>query len=160
MSSHDAPSVGSIVIDADGAFDYTPPADFNGRVDVSYTIEDPDGEISVATARFTIFAVNDNPVGFADAYSTNEDESLTRSASLGVLAHDTDVDGDGLRATLVSTPSSGTVSLGDSGAFLYVPDPNFIGDDTFTYRAVDTAGGVSEPVTVTITVNGVTTRLS
>ena len=148
-------SEGSVTVEPDGSFTYTPTADFNGTATFEYTIADPDGEISVATATLNIEAVNDNPVGVADAYETNEDEGLTKNAAEGVLSNDTDVDVEGLRASLVASPSFGTLSLGDSGAFLYVPEADFIGEDTFVYQAIDTAGGTSDPVTVTITVTSV-----
>ena len=46
----------------------------------------------------TVTAVNDAPVAGADAYSTDEDTPLTVTAP-GVLANDTDVDGDDLTQT-------------------------------------------------------------
>ena len=48
----------------------------------------------------TVSAVNDAPTAAADAYSTGEDTALTVEAS-GVLANDSDPDGDALTAALV-----------------------------------------------------------
>ncbi len=70
----------------------------------------------------------------------------------GVLGNDTDVEGDALRAVLVSGPAHGSLSLKADGTFSYTPDANWNGTDSFTYKAND--GSLdSAPATVTITVN-------
>lgn len=76
---------------------------------------------------------------------------MTVSAGSGVLANDSDPDGDALTAALVSAPAHGTLSLGPSGAFVYTPAATFVGTDTFSYNAVDTFGNV-DLATVTIRV--------
>jgi hypothetical protein len=62
------------------------------------------------------------------------------------------VDGDGLSAIQVSGPSNGTLSLDANGSFVYTPNANFHGTDTFTYKANDGTDD-SNVATVTITVN-------
>ena len=59
-------------------------------------------------------------------------------AASGVLANDTDPDLDALQAVLVDDVSNGTLSLSSDGSFDYTPDPDFSGEDSFTYRASDT----------------------
>ena len=54
-----------------------------------------------------VASTNDLPTATADTYATNEDTPLTVSAP-GVLANDTDVDGDALSAVLVTGPAHGT----------------------------------------------------
>ena len=56
-----------------------------------------------------VASTNDLPVATADTYATNEDTPLTVGAP-GVLANDTDVDGDPLSAALVTGPAHGTLS--------------------------------------------------
>ncbi len=75
-------------------------------------------------------------------------------AQPGVLANDTDVENDLLRAILVTGPSNGTLSLGQDGSFTYTPNANFNGSDSFTYKANDGADD-SNVATVTITVTPV-----
>ena len=68
-----------------------------------------------------------------------------------VLGNDSDPDGDPLTARLISTPGHGTVDLKPRGDLVYVPEPGFVGVDTFQYRAND--GKVdSNPATVTLSV--------
>jgi VCBS repeat-containing protein len=96
---------------------------------------------------------NHPPVAADDAYSTDEDTQLTVAAP-GVLANDSDPDGDELTATLVSGPTNGTVTLNADGSFTYTPAANFNGTDSFTYEAGD--GDLqSNTATVTLTVNAV-----
>lgn len=93
----------------------------------------------------------DAPQAAADSYTANEDEVLTVSASGGVLANDTDANGDSLSAQLVTGPSHGTVSLNADGSFTYTPNADFAGEDEFRYRATD--GTFTSPQTeVVITV--------
>ena len=71
----------------------------------------------------------------------------------GVLANDSDPDGDSLSAELVSPPSHGTLQFAANGSFTYTPADDFSGQDTFTYRASDGAA-TSNVATVTIEVRG------
>src|SRR6185312_12399079 len=86
-----------------------------------------------------------------DAYTTPEDTTLTVSAP-GVLANDTDVDGDPLTAILVDSPAHGTLSLNSDGSFSYTPALNYNGPDSFTYKANDGQADSPTNATVSITV--------
>jgi hypothetical protein len=70
----------------------------------------------------------------------------------GVLANDTDPDGDPLSAVKDSEPSMGTLILKSSGDFLYSPAPGASGIVTFTYHAHDgTASSNVATVVITVT---------
>ena len=71
---------------------------------------------------------NAAPVAVNDAFSVDEDNVLNVSAS-GVLANDSDVDADPLTAVLVTSPSSGTLTLSFDGSFTYTPNADFNGSD-------------------------------
>lgn len=89
------------------------------------------------------------PVAVGDAYGTQQDAPLVVPAP-GVLANDTDADGDPITAIKVSDPANGTVGLSATGGFLYTPAQGFVGVDTFTYRAYD---GDAYSKTVTVSIN-------
>jgi Big-like domain-containing protein len=91
------------------------------------------------------------PVAAADAYQVQAGTTLSVPAVSGLLANDSDVDGDPLTAEKLADPSFGFASVAPDGSFLYVPATGFTGDDTFAYRASD---GVlwSDTTTVTVTV--------
>jgi hypothetical protein len=80
---------------------------------------------------------NASPAATDDSFTVNENEVLTTAAVSGVLANDTDPDGDTLTASLISEPSDGSVTFNNDGSFIYTPDADFFGSDSFTYQASD-----------------------
>ena len=90
------------------------------------------------------------PLALDDAYTIGQDGTLIVAAN-GILANDSDPDGDPLASALVTGPANGTLTLNPDGRFTYVPDPGFSGADSFTYQASDGRGG-SATATVSLTV--------
>jgi hypothetical protein len=97
---------------------------------------------------FVVEAANCPPVAVADAYSTTAGVPLQVGAP-GVLANDLDPDGDPLSAALASGPAHGALTLNRDGSFSYAPDAQFVGTDSFTYRAND---GVANSAIATVTI--------
>ena len=62
---------------------------------------------------------------------------LAVGANAGVLANDTDADGDRITATLLAGPSHGSLVFNPDGSFTYTPAAAYYGADSFTYRADD-----------------------
>jgi VCBS repeat-containing protein len=147
------PAHGTLVLNGNGAFTYTPLANYNGPDSFTYKANDGSLDSNVATVSITVTAVNDAPAAADDSYATDEDTALTVAAP-GLLGNDTDVDGDALSAILVSGPAHGTLTLNGNGSFTYTPAANYNGTDTFTYKASD--GSLDSAVaTVTLTVRPV-----
>ena len=146
-------SHGNLTLNADGSFTYTPFANYNGPDSFTYKANDGTSDSNVATVSIAVSAVNDPPVAANDSYTTAEDTPLTVSAP-GVLANDSDVDGDALSAAVVSGPSHGTVALNANGSFTYTPASNYNGADSFTYKANDGSAD-SNVATVNLTVTAV-----
>lgn len=90
---------------------------------------------------------------FGSAYVVDEDGILTVGAIDGVLANDADPDLDTLAAVLVAGPLHGRVALAPDGSFVYRPDADFAGMDSFTYRASDGLLESATEATVTLQVN-------
>jgi VCBS repeat-containing protein len=97
---------------------------------------------------------NQPPVANNDSYSVNEDNALSVSAAQGVLANDTDAENNSLTAAIVAQPANGTVTLNPNGSFVYQPNPNFNGTDSFSYKANDGSAD-SNTATVNITIAAV-----
>ncbi|WP_142860306.1 Ig-like domain-containing protein [Salinigranum halophilum] len=156
-----SPTNGSLTLAADGSFDYTPDADFFGTDAFTYEVDDRNGETDTGSVSITVAAVNDAPTVADDEYTTDEDTTLTVDVAGGVLANDTDVEGEGLTASVVSGPSNGTLTLFTDGSFTYDPDTDFAGADSFTYEARDDTGATTGgTVTVTVAVVADAPRLS
>jgi hypothetical protein len=72
-------------------------------------------------------------------------------AASGVLVNDFDSDGDGITAHLVTPTTHGIIVLNPDGSFIYTPNHDYYGPDSFTYYASDGLLN-SSAATVTITV--------
>jgi VCBS repeat-containing protein len=147
------PTHGTLVMDADGEFSYTPAANYNGPDSFTYRAFDGTVNSNLATVTITVSAVNDAPVALPDSYSTNEDTPLVVAAP-GLKANDSDVEGSALTAVKIANPGHGTVTVNANGSFTYTPTANYNGPDSFTYRVSDGTMN-SATVTVTLTVNAV-----
>ncbi|MDX6607016.1 MAG: large repetitive protein, partial [Solirubrobacterales bacterium] len=85
-----------------GGFTYTPDPNYNGPDSFKFQANDGTANSNVATFSLTVNAVNDPPVAVNDpSYSVNEDTTLNQASPGGVLANDTDTEGDPLTASLV-----------------------------------------------------------
>jgi hypothetical protein len=143
------PSHGSVVVNADGSFTYTPDADYHGPDSFTYTLTDADGDVSTATALLTVNPIDDLPVAVDDTFLTNEDSALTGQT----LAPNDTPSGDGGNTwTLATGPSHGSVVVNADGSFTYTPDADYHGPDSFTYTLTDADGDVST-ATALLTVN-------
>ena len=149
------PGNGSITLNADGSFAYTPNAGFSGTDSFTYTVNDGNGGTDTATVTVTVSDAppppNTVPEADDDSYSTDFDTVLTIDTAGGVLNGDTDADGDALAATIATDPGNGSVALNIDGSFTYTPNAGFSGDDSFTYIVNDGNGG-TDTATVTVTV--------
>ncbi|MFC5471491.1 tail fiber protein [Cohnella suwonensis] len=66
-----------------------------------------------------------------DSYSLSQNGSLTVAPSSGVLANDTNASA----AVVVAEPAHGSLTFHQDGTFTYIPNADFIGNDSFTYKA-------------------------
>jgi hypothetical protein len=107
-----------------------------------------DGHIVIASDTATVNAAIHGPVTYDafssdsapavvnDSYSVGRDDVLTVDAP-GVLANDSDADGDALVSWEEDAPLHGDLAFGQDGAFTYTPHPGFSGTDVFTYSVDD-----------------------
>jgi VCBS repeat-containing protein len=142
------PDHGDVVL-VDNLATYTPDPDFNGEDSFTFKVNDGAADSEMAVVTITVTPVNDAPMAVGEIYSTDEDIALTVLVADGVLANDTDVDGDTLSAVLVNDVVNGALALAGDGSFIYTPAENFFGLDSFTYKASD---GTLESWTVTVTI--------
>lgn len=138
------PVHGELVLSLDGSFSYTPDVNYNGSDSFTYRATDGIAIGDVTAVTLTITAVNDAPLAMTDAYTTTQDTDLTVAAP-GVLANDSDIEGDLLSAILSDQPQHGSLVLNIDGSFTYSPDAGYVGSDGFIYLASD--GDLSSPVT-------------
>lgn len=143
-------SQGQLNLAADGSFQLVAPAQA-GQVTFSYRISDG---VNVTSPATVTIQVNTPPAVNTDSYVISEDTMLSRNVAQGVLANDTDVDGNNLQVELIEGPQHGELNLAVDGSFTYAPHSNYAGSDQFRYRTMD--GFYSSlPVTVELTVEAV-----
>lgn len=117
-----------------------------GTVTFTVTADDGQAENHLFSRTFTVTVTNAPPVAADDSVSTPE---LTPVA-VGVLANDSDPEGDLLVVVGHTGAAHGTASCGATGC-TYAPNLAFQGADSFTYTVKDGFGAM-DTATVSITV--------
>ena len=128
-TSFSSPSHGSLSVSLDGSLTYVPDAGFIGTDTFTYYISDG---VGTANAVATIDVVAPSLVAAPDTFVTHANNTLTLDAAQGLLANDLSTGGS-LVATSFSSATHGSLSVSLDGSVTYVPDPGFVGTDTFTY---------------------------
>lgn len=133
---------------ADGLLSGTPT--LVGQYPIGLTVVD--SAAATDSRGFTLIVKEPNllPVASPDSFLAITGQPLVVPAP-GVLANDSDPQGDALGAFLLSFASNGTVSMALDGGFTYLPNPGGHTSDSFIYILTDFRGGVSYG-TVTITI--------
>ena len=167
---------GSVTLNANGSFDYTPKAGFDGIDTFTYVATDGSNNSNVATVTITVTGVNDDPVATANSNAVTEDTALVAAGNMltdddgaGV---DSDPENDALTVTDIDgvinplidvVGTYGTLNWDADGSYTYtlnnvlpaVQALNFgsFATDVFTYTVDDGNGGF-DTATLTVTVNG------
>ncbi|HEX4607769.1 MAG TPA: Ig-like domain-containing protein, partial [Urbifossiella sp.] len=143
------PAHGALTLNGSGTFTYTPAGGYVGPDAFTYRLSD--GVIASAAAAVSLAVTNDPPAAQPDAYAVGHGQSLVVGAAGGVLADDTDADGDPVSASLVSGPAHGSLALNADGTFTYTPAAGYVGPDSFTYRASDGRATADAVVSLDVT---------
>jgi VCBS repeat-containing protein len=134
---------GTLVLNANGTFSYTPDTNFNGTDSFTYEVSDGVSGTDTAVVTITVNAVNDDPIAGDDSGFTVVNTAPLEIAAATLLANDEDGDPDldqSLTITSVSGAVNGTVSL-DAGTITFTPATDHVGPASFTYVVSDGAGG-------------------
>ncbi|MBZ9793910.1 cadherin-like domain-containing protein [Rhizobium sp. 3T7] len=121
------PSHGTLALNVNGAFDYTPDANYNGTDSFTYKVNDGTANSAVATVNITVNPVNDAPVigsnggGAAAAISVAENTTAVTTATA------TDVDaGSTLSYSITGGADAGKFTINaTTGVLSFVSAPNF-----------------------------------
>ncbi|MFH4797093.1 retention module-containing protein [Vibrio alginolyticus] len=156
------PNSGSITFNSGtGEWEFTPAPDYNGPVEITYTITD-DGTTNGASdpksvngsASFNVTEVNDAPTTSEVTLSDiAEDSTAVDITQADLLANASDIENDTLMVSNVQLvdPSSGTLDFDNvTGTWSFTPAPGYNGKVDLTYDITDngTTNGVSDPQTV------------
>lgn len=174
ISSLDPATVGTVAVQPDGTFTFTPAnTHLTGVFTFTYQTRDSAGNLSAPTpVTLTITTRDKSPFMTHDDYGltqfvTLEDTPLVIDLStgpsgplgIGLLANDSHPGDESAPVTFIldrAPDSGGTVvfDAANDGGFTYTPGANFDGIDTFAYRVHD-GYTLSNAATVSIVVNSV-----
>jgi VCBS repeat-containing protein len=101
------PAKGSVTINPDGTLAFNPAPNFNGPVEITYTISDGKGGSATSTVTVNVTPANDAPLAVNDSATTTEDSPVSRTPATGVLTNDSDIDSPSLTVSGVRTGTSG-----------------------------------------------------
>jgi gliding motility-associated-like protein len=133
------PSNGSLIINNDGSFIYTPNSGFFGNDSFEYLICDGASPELCDTGLVSIIVnqVNQLPVINNESFTTN----LNTQISGNILLNDSDPDGTlGVTTTAILNPLNGVFSTDTTGNFTYTPNTGFVGTDTIVVLVCDNNG--------------------
>ncbi|PMH76787.1 tandem-95 repeat protein [Vibrio cyclitrophicus] len=154
----------TIVDNGDGTFSITPSENFNGYIDVAYSISDGDTPIA-ANLGLTVDPVNDAPIVSADVAITIEEDGSYTITQEELLQFATDIEDDDMTAIIGEqgdeTTVTGTVLDAETGSPVVGADVTMTDNAGHSYTTVTDQFGhysVSGPVvdqgTVTIEQEG------
>jgi hypothetical protein len=144
---------GSLTVQSDGAFTFTPSTGFTGAFTFQYRLTNSAGS-SDATVTIQV-----RPKATNDTFGENVVGNVVVDTSTGTVFSvlTNDVFNAPVTVNLVGagTANGGALTLnGSTGTFVYNPPVGFEGTDSFTYTITDASGFTSTPATVTLTVSG------
>lgn len=142
------PAHGTVTVQASGAFQYQPAANFNGSDSFEFQATDPSGAAANAAVTITVTPVNDAPTIQPASFNGIQDQRISGQ----VTGHD--VDADTLVFAVVSNPTHGTlVSFDPQGNFVYQPNAGYHGTDSFSASVTDPSNATNTAV-FTLKVDG------
>ena len=144
------PTEGTLTLNPNGTFSYVHGG--GNLASDSFTYSANDGKINGApvTVSITVTGTNDPPVANDDNIIVPLNGTITTldNYQTSLTANDIDPDGDVLTASLVSTPTFGTITLNPGGTFSYTQNGTLNGGDSFIYSVSD--GTLTSSATVNI----------
>jgi subtilisin family serine protease len=114
-----------------GEWYYLPDNHYNGKDSISFTVTDGKLTSQQATVTINLEATNDAPI------ANNLNVVTRQNKPVSIELNATDIDGDTLAYNIVTDPKHGTLEQKSSSQWTFNPFSEYVGEDTFTYRAKD-----------------------
>jgi Cadherin-like domain/Domain of unknown function (DUF4114) len=130
---------GSLIDKKDGTYTFTPNANFNGTVNLTYDVTDGIVNLTGQTRSFNVTPVNDAPTGkpTGKLSDTPENTAITIKA-IDLLTGFSDVDGDKLSVKNLTATNGILINKDDgTGDYLFTPTTNFVGSVNLVYDITD-----------------------
>ncbi|MDN6873934.1 retention module-containing protein [Pseudomonas citronellolis] len=156
------PANGSLIVNADGTWQYLPNPDYNGADSFVVTVTDNRGASSSLTVDIGVSAVNDAPVASGSYGATLVDTAANDSfADIKGQLQASDVDGDQLTWSGSAKGAFGQLTVNPDGSYVYVVDAAAVNalpagqhpQDSFTVTVRDPSGA-SDTRVINIDIQG------
>jgi Big-like domain-containing protein/putative Ig domain-containing protein len=138
---------GSLVVQSNGEFTFTPALGFTGVFTFQYRLTNTGG---TSDATVTIHV---RPKATPDTLLETVVGNVVVNTPFSVLTNDV-FNGTPIVVASAFSTNGGSVTMNLGGTFTYNPPVGYQGTDAFTYTITDSSGFTSAPVTVTVTVSG------
>jgi len=148
------PQHGSVVLNTNGAYTYTPVTDYTGEDNFFYIVCTNDPPADCDTMKVTITVI---PAEIKNGPVANNDETETMAGTAitsNLLSNDYSPSGEPmvLNVQPISGPSFGSVTINPDGTYTYTPAGGFVGVDQFVYEVCGKVSDVCSTAVVTISV--------
>lgn len=127
---------------------YTPPSNYTGSTNFTYTISDGNGHTDTATISVTVTGSSNQP---PDAVNDSISTPMNTPKTFDPLTNDTDPEDDTLTITAKTNGGHGSVVINGGTTLTYTPTTGYTGSDNFTYTISD-GNGNTDTATVSVTV--------
>jgi hypothetical protein len=155
-------NAGTLLIQSNGNYTYTPAAGFHGFIDAPYTITDALGAQSFSLLHIDVLsqvngALNDSPVAGDDFAYTNINIPVTASFA----NNDSDPNADPISlggitiitggpatpvGAAIATAKGGTIQFFANGNYTYIPPSGYVGADSVGYTICDVTAINPQPL--------------
>ena len=143
-------SHGSLSLNSNGSFTYTPNSNWTGTDTFLYLCND--GTSNCFTpGTVSISVTNTAPVANNVSFTGHQGTALTISAP-GILSTSTDADGDTLSVSATGGVSHGSISINSNGSGTYTPTSGYVGSDSTLFMPTDGIATAASPATITFTI--------
>ncbi len=133
-----APKNGKLELDeSSGNYTFLPNKNFNGVDTALFVYNDGYNDSDTGLLHFEIKPVNDLPVTKDGVINIKEDEIVEKTRTNGLSIYANDNDADQLSYELVSSVKHGQLKVNSNGSFIYIPENNYFGADTFYFKVND-----------------------
>lgn len=129
------PLRGTVTVNTNGAFTYTPTSGYTGTDSFIYTLSDGKGHSVDATV--IIEVANHTPLANDKSFGTPKNVPLSKNVMNNGGLVDVDPDGGTITIAGSTSPAHGTLKIFNNGNFTYTPSTNYVGNDSFTYTIQD-----------------------
>jgi VCBS repeat-containing protein len=137
------PSHGTLTLNANGSFTYTPNLNYFGADSFTYRASDGAATSNLATVSLTIQPVNDAPLAVDDRASGLKNTPITFGGTGNpprLEANDQDVEGDPLAVAAVQNALHGTAVINADGTVTFTPEASYVRLASFEYVVRDSGG--------------------